>query len=219
MQKNKVLLVEDDNLLRIGLKSMISMQGEYEVESDVATGKEALQYFSKNHPDIVLLDLRLPDMPGTEVLRKIREIDLKTKIIVLTSCNNNEMLYESLEHGSNAYVLKGESPEELLLAIKYALKDDIFISPKLAKNIVKDYLFATRQRKNSPKLHDLTNREIQIVKLIFDGKKSRDIANMLSISIKTVDKHRSNILQKVGVHSFNELRQRGAYFLNLPNDN
>jgi DNA-binding NarL/FixJ family response regulator len=219
MLKNKVLLVEDDNLLRIGLKSMISLQGEYEVDSDVATGKEALQYFITHHPDIVLLDLRLPDMPGTEVLKKIREIDQKTKIIILTSCNNNEMLYESLEHGSNAYILKGENPEELLLAIKYALKDDIFISPKLAKTIVKDYLFATRQRKNSPKLHDLTNREIQIVKLIFNGKKSRDIANMLSISIKTVDKHRSNILQKVGVHSFNELRQRGAYFLNLPSDN
>lgn len=219
MQKNKVLLVEDDNLLRMGLKSLISLQGDYVVGSDVATGKEAILSFSQNPSDIVLLDLRLPDMPGTEVLRKIREIDKKAKIVILTSCNNNDMLYESLEHGTNAYVLKGENPEELLLAIKYALKDDIFISPKLAKNIVKDYLFATRQRKSSPKLHDLTNRELQIVEMIFDGKKSREIAQMLSISIKTVDKHRSNILQKLGVHSFNELRQRGAYFLNLPHSN
>jgi DNA-binding NarL/FixJ family response regulator len=219
MLKNKVLLVEDDNLLRMGIKSLISLQGDYVVASDVATGKEAIQSFTQSPSDIVLLDLRLPDMPGTEVLKKIRKMDKGTKIVILTSCNNNDMLYESLEHGTNAYVLKGENPEELLLAIKYALKDDIFISPKLAKNIVKDYLFATRQRKSSPKLHDLTAREIEIVKLIFDGKKSREIAQALSISVKTVDKHRSNILQKLGVHSFNELRQRGAYFLNLTSDN
>jgi DNA-binding NarL/FixJ family response regulator len=219
MLKNKVLLVEDDNLLRMGIKSLISLQGDYVVASDVATGKEAIQSFTQSPSDIVLLDLRLPDMPGTEVLKKIRKMDKGTKIVILTSCNNNDMLYESLEHGTNAYVLKGENPEELLLAIKYALKDDIFISPKLAKNIVKDYLFATRQRKSSPKLHDLTAREIEIVKLIFDGNKSREIAQALSISVKTVDKHRSNILQKLGVHSFNELRQRGAYFLNLTSDN
>lgn len=219
MRKNNVLLVEDDNLLRFGIKSMISLQDEYVVGSDVATGKDAIKSFRQSPPDIVLLDLRLPDMPGTEVLRKIREVDQSVKVIILTSCSNNEMLYEALEYGTNAYVLKSENPEELLLAMKYALKDHIFISPKLAKNIVKDYLFATRQRKNFPTLHGLTGREIEVVRHIFDGKKSREIADMLSISVKTVDKHRSNILQKMGIHSFNELRQGGVFLFNLSDGN
>jgi len=217
MPKSKVLLVEDDNLLRLGLKSMINLRGEYVVGSDVSTGKEAIQSFNQNPSDIVLLDLRLPDMPGTEVLKRLREIDQKAKVIVLTACDNNEMLYETLEYGTNAYVLKGENPEELFLAIKYALNDDLFISPRLAKNIVKDYLFATRQRKGFPTLQNLTARQLQVVKLIFDGKKSKEIAELLSISIKTVDKHRSNILQKIGIHNFNELRQGGLYFLDFLN--
>ena len=215
MAKNKVLLVEDDNLLRMGLKSMIDLRGDFVVGSDVATGREAIKSFSKNPADIVLLDLRLPDMPGIEVLKKLREFDQKTKVIVLTACDNNELLYETLEYGTNAYVLKGENPEELFLAIKYAMNDDLFISPRLAKNIVKDYLFATRQRKGFPTLQNLTARELEVVKLIFEGKKSKEIAELLSISIKTVDKHRSNILQKIGMHNFNELRQGGLYLLDF----
>jgi DNA-binding NarL/FixJ family response regulator len=215
MPKSKVLLIEDDNLLRMGLKSMIDMKGDYVVGSDVATGREGIQAFAQHHADIVLLDLRLPDMPGTEVLKKLREKDKTVKIIVLTACNSDEMLFETLEYGTNAYVLKGENPDELFLAIKYALNDDLFISPRLAKTIVKDYLFATRQRKGFPMLQCLTPRELEVVKCIFDGRKSREIAHMLSISIKTVDKHRSNILQKIGIHNFNELRQGGLYLLDF----
>ena len=126
------------------------------------------------------------------------------------------MLFETLEFGTNAYVLKGENPDELFLAIKYALNDDLFISPRLARTIVKDYLFATRQRKGFPTLQGLTARELEVVKLILDGRKSREIADLLSISIKTVDKHRSNILQKIGMHNFNELRHGGLYFLDFP---
>lgn len=216
MSKSKVLLIEDDNLLRMGLKSMIDLRGEYVVGSDVATGREAIQSFHQNRADIVLLDLRLPDMPGTEVLKRLREMDKQTKIIVLTACDSDEMLFETLEFGTNAYVLKGENPDELFLAIKYALNDDLFISPRLARTIVKDYLFATRQRKGFPTLQGLTARELEVVKLILDGRKSREIADLLSISIKTVDKHRSNILQKIGMHNFNELRHGGLYFLDFP---
>jgi DNA-binding NarL/FixJ family response regulator len=217
MPKSKVLLIEDDNLLRMGLKSMIDMKGEYVVGSDVGTGREGIQSFNHNHADVVLLDLRLPDMPGTEVLKKLREKDKRVKIVVLTACDSDEMLFETLEYGTNAYVLKGENPDELFLAMKYALNDDLFISPRLAKTIVKDYLYATRQRKGFPTLQGLTPRELEVVKLIFDGNKSREIADMLGISIKTVDKHRSNILQKIGIHNFNELRQGGLYFLDFMN--
>jgi DNA-binding NarL/FixJ family response regulator len=218
MTKKRVLLVEDDDLLRMGLKSMINMRGDYIIEDDVATGKEAIRTFRQKRSEIVLLDLRLPDIQGTEVLKQLREIDPTVKVIILTACDDNEFIYETLEYGANAYVLKGSNPEELFLAMQYALKDDLFISPRLAKFIVKDYLFVNRQRKTLPPLQSLTNREKEIVKLIVHGKKSKEIAEMLFISIKTVEKHRSNILGKLGINSCNDLRQGSFYFMEDQNE-
>ena len=212
MITKKIMLVEDDNLLRMGLKSMIDMQGEYIVEQSFGTGREALQNISKKNIDIVLLDLSLPDISGTDVLKKIKEYDSDIKVIILSVHDDNNMIYETLEFGANAYILKGANPEELFLAIRYALSDDLFISPKLAKHIVKDYLFVNRQRKTLPALHNLTSREKEVVRHIIEGKKSKDIANILYISIKTVNKHRSNILGKLGINSCNELR-RGSIHL------
>jgi DNA-binding NarL/FixJ family response regulator len=213
MQK-KILLVEDDNLLRIGLKSMIDMHGEYIVESNVSTGLEALRLFMNKQSDVILLDLRLPDIPGTDVLKKIKETNPSTKVIILSAHDDNDLIFETLECGADAFILKGANPEEVFLAIQYALMDDLFISPKLAKIIVKDYLFINRQRKSLPPLHNLTNREKEIVHYIVDGKKSKEIAEQLYISVKTVNKHRSNILGKLGISSSNELRRGSMHLLN-----
>jgi len=215
MSKKRILLVEDDNLLRMGLKSMIDMHGLYAVDDDVANGRDALRSFRMKKQDIVLLDLRLPDIPGTEVLQKIRAMEPGAKVVVLTASDDNDFIYEALEHGANAYVLKGSNPDELFLAMAYALEDDLFISPHLAKIIVRDYLLVNRQRKALPPLQNLTTREKEIVKHILSGKKSKEIAESLFISIKTVDKHRSNILGKLGINSCNELRH-GSLF--LPDD-
>jgi DNA-binding NarL/FixJ family response regulator len=212
MTKKRILLVEDDSLLRMGLKSMIDMHGEYMIDDDVATGKEALRSFQMKKQDVILLDLRLPDIPGTEVLQRIRQIEPNVKIIVLTASDNNDFIFDALEHGANAYVLKGSNPDELFLAVQYALDDDLFISPHLAKVIVRDYLLVNRQRKALPPMQNLTVREKEIVRLIIDGWKSKEIAESLFISIKTVDKHRSNILGKLGINSCNELRH-GSLFL------
>lgn len=213
MQK-KILLVEDDNLLRIGLKSMIDMHGEYIVESNVSTGLEALRLFMNKHIDAILLDLRLPDIPGTDVLKKIKETNPSTKVIILSAYDDNDLIFETLEYGADAFILKGANPEEVFLALQYAFMDDLFISPKLAKIIVKDYLFINRQRKSLPPLHNLTNREKEIVHYIVDGKKSKEIAEQLYISVKTVNKHRSNILGKLGISSSNELRRGSMHLLN-----
>lgn len=209
----KILLVEDDNLLRIGLKSMIDLHGEYLVERHVATGAEALEALAQSPPDIVLLDLNLPDRPGAEVLRNIKNIDPNIIVIILSVYDNNETIFETLEYGANGYVLKGANPDEIFLAIQYALSNDVFISPRLAQYIVKDYLFVNRQRKTLPPLHLLTTREKEIARYIIDGKKSKEIADLLYISIKTVNKHRSNILGKLGVGTCNEFRRGGIYFL------
>ena len=209
--KKKILLVEDDLLLRKGLKTMIEMRDEYCIETDTGSGVEAINLFEKNRPDLVLLDLQLPDLPGTDVLRHLKHSAPHIPVIMLTICEENELLFQALAFGANAYVLKGSGPEELFLGMHYSLKDEVFISPKLAKTIINDYLLVNRHRNSLPPLHNLTAREKQIVKLIIEGKKSKDIANSLFISLKTVNKHRSNILVKLGIHNLSELRQRKMY--------
>lgn len=209
----KILLVEDDLLLRKGLKTMIEMRGGFSIEADTGSGKDAVRLFEMVHPDIVLLDLMLPDIPGTEVLRQLKEVSPKIPVILLTVCEENELLFQALALGANAYVLKGSGPEELFLGIHYSLKNEVFISPKLAKVIVEDYLLVNHHRNSLPPLHNLTPREKEIVKLIIDGNKSREIADILYISIKTVNKHRSNILVKLGIHNLSELRQGKLYLL------
>ena len=207
----KILLVEDDLLLRKGLKTMIEMRGGFSIGADTGSGKDAVRLFEASRPDIVVLDLRLPDLPGTEVLRQMKNLAPEIPVVLLTICEENELLFQALAHGASAYVLKGSGPEELFLGMHYALKNEVFISPKLAQGIVSDYLLVNHHRNSLPPLHDLTAREKQIVQLIIEGKKSKEIAQLLYISIKTVNKHRSNILVKLGIHNLAELRQRKMY--------
>lgn len=211
--KKTILLVEDDLLLRKGLKTMIEMRGSFSIEADTGSGRDAVRLFEAVHPDVVLLDLQLPDIPGTEVLRQLKQISAKIPVVLLTICEENDLLFQALALGANAYVLKGAGPEELFLGIHYSLKNEVFISPKLAKVIVEDYLLVNHHRNSLPPLQNLTVREKQIVRLIIDGKKSKEIADALFISIKTVNKHRSNILVKLGIHNLAELRQRKLYIL------
>jgi DNA-binding NarL/FixJ family response regulator len=211
--KTTILLVEDDDLLRMGLKTMIEMREEYCIEADTSSGKDAIRLFGRIKPDVVLLDLRLPDISGIEVLKHIKRSAPDVPVIVLTVCEENDLIFSALEQGANAYVVKGSGPEELFLGIGYALKREMFISPRLAKVIVDDYLFVNRQRKSLPPLQDLTIREKEIVKLIIEGRKSKEIADALFISVKTVHKHRSNILEKLGIPSLAELRHRRMYIM------
>ena len=185
--KKKILLVEDDLLLRKGLKTMIEMRGSFSIEADTGSGREAVRLFEAVHPDVVLLDLQLPDISGTEVLRQLKQISPKIPVVLLTICEENDLLFQALALGANAYVLKGSGPEELFLGIHYSLKNEVFISPKLAKVIVEDYLLVNHHRSSLPPLQNLTVREKEIVRLIIDGKKSKEIAEALFISIKTVN--------------------------------
>jgi DNA-binding NarL/FixJ family response regulator len=211
--KKRILLVEDDDLLRLGLRSMVQARKDLSVEADTGSGKEAIRLFNLNRPAIVLLDLLLPDTSGIDVLRHMKQAAPNVPVIVLTAHEEDDLLFDALELGANCYVLKGAGPEELFIGIHYALQDEMFISPKLARVIVDAYLFVNRQRMTLPPLNDLTSREKEIVRLIIDGKKSKDIADALFISVKTVHKHRSNILEKLGLSSLADLRHRKMYIL------
>lgn len=204
--KHRVLLVEDDDLLRGGLKAMIDLSDSFQVVQDVGSGKKALQAFFSSQPDLVLLDLMLPDTSGIDVLQTMKDSAPDTPVIIVTGRTEDDPIFSALECGADAYILKEAGAKELFLGMKYALAGDLFISPKIARNIVKDYIFVNRQRKAAPPLDNLTQREKEIVGLIAAGKKSKEIADGLFISVKTVSKHRSNILAKLGLKSCSALR-------------
>lgn len=129
---------------------MIDMSDDFQVVRDVSTGQEAITAFNNIRPDIVLLDLMLPDTPGIDVLLAMKDTAPSTPVIVLTSCSDDEPVFSALEYGANAYILKESGAKELFRGMHYAFSGEMFISPKIAKFIVKDYLLINKQRKTAP---------------------------------------------------------------------
>jgi DNA-binding NarL/FixJ family response regulator len=212
MNKQNVLLVEDDALLRIGLKSMIDISDDYKIIAEAGTGFDAIVAFKQTNPDMVLLDLVLPDMHGLEVLKALKANDRNAVVVILTSCDDESVIYETLTHGADAYILKQSGAEEIFTGLTYATHRELFISPKLIKRILHDFLLTQKHKQSIPAFNLLTSREKEIAAHISQGKKSKEISSLLSISNKTVDKHRSNILKKLNIKSCLKLKHFSKYF-------
>jgi DNA-binding NarL/FixJ family response regulator len=212
MNKQNVLLVEDDALLRIGLKSMIDISDQYNIIAEAGNGFDAIIAFKQTTPDIVLLDLVLPDMHGLEVLKALKANDRSSIVVILTTCDDETIIYDTLRHGADAYILKQSGAEEIFTGLAYAANRELFISPKLIKRILNDFLLTQKHKQSLPAFNLLTTREKEIAAYISQGRKSKEISSILSISNKTVDKHRSNILKKLNIKSCLKLRHFSKHF-------
>jgi DNA-binding NarL/FixJ family response regulator len=200
-KKYRVVLAEDHTLFRDGLKALISFEPDFEVVGEAADGQEAIVQTEKMAPHIVLLDLSMPRVGGMTAIKEIKRRLPETKIIVLTVHKTEEHVAETLDSGANGYVLKDASQDELVVAMKSVLKDGCYLSPAISATVVHGFL--TERKSQSPCLHSvlLTSRERQVLKLIAEGYKSKEIAEVLCISEKTVAKHRANIMAKTDLHS------------------
>lgn len=205
MEKLKILLVEDHAILRDGLKSLLSSDPSIEVVGEAEDGQVAIQQANLLQPDIIVMDLSMPRMNGTEAIRHIKRRNPEARIIILTVHKTEEYVRASLDAGANGYVLKDEPHQTLLSAIKSVYNGNTFLSPGICGKVVSGYL--GRANPSSPDLpwHELTEREREVVKLVAEGYKNREIAVNLSVSIKTVEKHRSNLMKKLDLHSASAL--------------
>ena len=197
----KIVIAEDQTLVRQGLRSLLESEKRFNVVAEAGDGIEAIRCVEKYKPDLVLLDLAMPKMSGLSALKDIKNRYPETKILVLTFHSSEEYILEAFESGANGYCLKKDSHAELLAAIKNILSGKSFISPAISSKVLEGYLEGRKKLKKKTSLETLTQREKEVLKLVGEGYSSIEIGDILCISSKTVDKHRSNIMKKVNLHS------------------
>lgn len=204
-KKYTILLADDHSILRAGLRSILNTKSELDVIAEASNGIDAIKAALSIKPDLLLTDLSMPKKNGTEAISEIKKRLPDTKCLVLTMHTSEEHIRMALNAGADGYILKDDSHEELLTAIKTVLSGKTYLSPSICGNVVHGYLNSSDTVKTVTPLDALTPREREVIKLIAEGNRSKDIAEDLSISIKTVEKHRSNLMKKLNMHSISNL--------------
>lgn len=207
----KVLIVDDHAVVRAGLRSLIQSNENLTITGEASGGIEALELIKIQHPDVVVLDISMSDMDGIQVTKNIKMIDPDTRILILTVHEDAALLREAMKSGASGYILKHAAEKELLEAIRRILKGEMYVDPKMLPGLFSDD--SDRSVSHQEFMEQLTEREVDILKLIVNGYTNRQIGEDLGISIRTVEGHRSNIYGKLGLHSRVELvryaRQHG----------
>jgi two-component system response regulator NreC len=201
----RLLLVDDHEIVRAGLRMLLESQADMEIVGECENGREAERRALELKPDVILMDVSLPDIPGYEATRAIKKQLPAVTILALTMHESDEYFFEMLNAGASGYVPKKAAPTELVNALRVVHGGGVYLYPSLAKSLVKDYLTRVEQGGDKAAFDGLTERERQVLKLIADGLGNQEVADTLSISVKTVERHRANILAKLGLHSRTEL--------------
>lgn len=201
----RLLLVDDHAVVRSGLRMLLESEADVEIAGEAGTAGEALEAVTRLKPDVVLMDIGLPDMSGIDAAREIKRLHPDTAIVALTIHEDEEYFFKMLEAGASGYVPKRAAPEELQAAIRVAAGGEVYLYPSLAKLLVKDYLDQEQTAKAERTPDGLTAREQEVLAHLADGASNEEIAETLNISPKTVARHRENIMRKLNLHSRTEL--------------
>jgi len=201
----RLLLVDDHEVVRSGLRMLLDSEQDVQIVGEAGTAEEALRAVQELEPDVVLMDIGLPDMSGIEAATRIREIRPQVAVVALTIHEDKEYFFRMLDAGASGYVPKRAAPEELLTAIRAAAKGEVYLYPSLATLLVKDYLGQDPDDREARILNGLTERELEVLGHLADGASNSEIGDTLQISPKTVARHRENIMRKLNLHSRTEL--------------
>lgn len=203
MNKIRVLVVDDHAILRDGIRSLLDRQSDIQVVGEASNGQEALEKTLESQPDIVLMDIAMPEMDGMQATRLIHERFPAVRVLILTQHDNPEFIRPLIQGGASGYVLKKSGGKEVLNAIRQVYEQGAFLEPSVARQLMDQY--QSSEETSDVSIPHLTEREMEILKLIVSGKSNKEIAQMLVISHKTVSVHRSNIMAKFDVHNSLEL--------------
>jgi two-component system response regulator NreC len=199
------MLVDDHEVVRSGLKMLLSAEADVEIVGEAGTAAEALELVGRTSPHVILMDIGLPDLSGIEATREIKRRFANVAIVALTIHEDQEYFFKMLDAGALGYVPKRAAPEELLRAIRAAALGEVYLYPSLAKLLVADYLNQDHPAAEREQLDGLTGREREVLTYLADGTSNEEIAASLVISPKTVERHRENIMRKLNLHSRAEL--------------
>jgi DNA-binding NarL/FixJ family response regulator len=201
--RHRLVIADDHAIMREGLRALLETEDSFEVVGTAENGREAVSAVREHQPDLLLMDLSMPQADGLSAIRELVRRGVRTKVLVLTMHRTEEHIRAALQAGAGGYVLKDATRSELLTAIRTVLKGKTYVSPAVAERIVSGYLDGRRGEPGAVRsLADrLTTREKQVLKLIAEGARNRDIAEALFLSVKTVEKHRANLMAKLDLHN------------------
>jgi DNA-binding NarL/FixJ family response regulator len=202
----RILVADDHDIFRRGLKQLLSSKPGWEVCAEARNGREAVAVAERVKPDVVVMDISMPDLNGLEAMRQIRKSLPKTEFVILTLHISDKLVHEIVREGARAYVLKSDADQDLLAAVEALSSQRTFFTPKAGEIVLNRF-----QGKNTETSDDqgglsrLTSREREIVQLLAEGKSSKEVGVTLGISVKTAETHRANIMRKLEIHSVSEL--------------
>ena len=203
--KIRVLIADDHAILREGVRALLSLTPDIEVVGEASDGLEAIKRTRQLSPDVVLMDIGMPGLGGLEATLEIGNVAPHTRVLVLTQYDNKEYVYRFLKAGAAGYVLKKAAGTELVGAIRSVHQGGLFLHPSIAAAVVEPYLRGRAGEAERDVYEALTDREKQVLKLVAEGRTSKEVADLLCLSVKTVMAHRANIMEKLDIHNKTEL--------------
>ena len=201
MKKTRIVIAEDQKILREGLRSLLAAKPNYEVIGEAEDGLETIRLVRDTTPDLVLLDLSMPRLDGLSAMRDIKKLCPETKILALTVHTDEEYVLEAFREGADGYCLKDAGRAELKMSIESVLSGKPYFSPGISEKVLEGYLEGRKKLKPTSSWETVTRREREVLKLIGEAYTNKEIADLLSISVKTVEKHRSNIMEKLDLRN------------------
>lgn len=203
----RILLADDHEVVRRGLCAMLRAQPDWEVCGEASNGREAVEQASKLKPEVVILDIGMPNLNGLEATRQILKANPRIKVLILTLHDSDQVVQEVLNAGARGFLLKSDAARDLVAAVEALRRDKIYFTPKVASMVLDGYLRREQPapERETPTRSRLTPREREIVQLLAEGKSSKEVAVALGLSVKTAETHRSNIMRKLELHSVSDL--------------
>lgn len=205
MSEIRLILVDDHEMVRTGLRMLLESQHDLTIVAEASDASQAIQMVEKHHPDVVVMDITLPDIGGIEATRQIKANNPDVAVVALTIHEDEQYFFEMLQAGASGYVPKRAASDDLINAIRAAHVDEIYLYPSLAKKLVEDYLQRSHLEQEEASLDLLTPREKEVLELLAKGSSNEEIAETLTISKHTVARHRENLMRKLELHNRSEL--------------
>lgn len=201
MEMIRAVIAEDHQLVREGIRALLEKAGNIEVVGEASNGQEAVMLAMKLEPDVLIMDIMMPIMNGIQAAESIQEMNLQVRILLLSMYSDPGLVYQALQYGVNGYVLKSSVSEELIWAVRAVSNGEIYLSSPISDILIERALDPQASPQEEDPLSSLSPREKMVVQLIAEGHTSAEIAEILSLSHKTVEKHRSNLMEKLNIHN------------------